>query len=109
MRMKSIRPAPVGLTPQRTCLGCREVKAKPELIRLVRVTGGSVEIDLDDKKAGRGAYLCRSPRCWEIGLKGGRLEHALRTTLSRDNRGRLIGFGENFVKEQVGGEDRWTR
>jgi predicted RNA-binding protein YlxR (DUF448 family) len=58
---------------------------------LVRVPGG-VEVDPNGKKSGRGAYLCPTPECWEIGLKKGRLEYALRTTLTRDNRERLIRY-----------------
>jgi len=71
-------------------VACRNIKAKRELIRLVCVSDGSVEVDTSGKKAGRGAYLCRAQECWKIGLKGGRLEHALRTTLTQDNRDQLI-------------------
>ena len=80
-------------------MACRKVKAKRELLRLVRVSDGNVEIDIGGKKAGRGAYLCRAEECWEIGLKGGRLEHSLRTTLTQENREQLIRFGEDFLKE----------
>ena len=80
--------------PQRTCMACRKVNAKQELIRLVRISDGSVELDTSGKKAGRGAYLCRAQDCWEIGLKGGRLEYTLRTTLTQDNREQLVKQGE---------------
>ena len=83
--------------PLRTCVACRKVKAKQELIRLVRISNGSVEVDTDGKKAGRGAYLCQSPECWEAGLKGGRLEHGLRTTITEDNRQRLISCGGDLM------------
>ncbi|MFC1987881.1 RNase P modulator RnpM [Chloroflexota bacterium] len=86
-------------TPQRTCVACRRVKAKQELVRLVRVADGSVEVDTVGKKAGRGAYLCRAGECWESAIKGGRLEHSLRTTLTQDNRESLISFGKDFLKE----------
>jgi len=84
-------------TPQRTCVACRQVKAKQELIRLVRVSDGSVEIDTGGKKAGRGAYLCRSQGCWEVGFKGSQLEHVLRTTLTQDNREQLIRHGKDLL------------
>ena len=80
--------------PQRTCLACRKVDTKRELIRLVRVSDGSVEVDTSGKKAGRGAYLCRAQECWEIGLKGKRLEYTLRTTLTQNNREQLIEYGQ---------------
>ena len=77
-------------------MACREVKAKRELIRLVRVSDGSVELDSGGKRAGRGAYLCSARECWRIGLKGSRLEHVLRTTLTHDNREQLIRYGEGL-------------
>ncbi len=97
--MKSISPNPDSIRhiPQRTCVACRKVKAKQGLIRLVRISDGSVEVDTDGKKAGRGAYLCLAQECWEVGLKGGRLEHALRTTLTQDNREQLIQYGKSLA------------
>jgi hypothetical protein len=77
-------------------VACRGVNTKRELVRLVRVADGSVDIDIGGKKAGRGAYLCRAGECWQIGLKGNRLEHALRTTLTQDNREQLIKHGEDI-------------
>ena len=86
-------------------MACRQVRPKRELIRLVRVPDGSVEVDTSGKKAGRGAYLCQTPECWEIGLKGGRLEYTLRTTLTPDNREQLIRYGKDFIKESISGSD----
>jgi hypothetical protein len=83
--------------PQRTCVACRKVKAKRELIRIVRTSDGNVEVDTSGKKAGRGAYLCRAPECWEVGLKGGRLEHALRASLTQDNREQLTRYGKDLL------------
>ena len=83
--------------PQRTCVACRKVKAKRELIRLVRIADGSVEVDTGEKKAGRGAYLCPAWECWELGLKAGRLEYTLRTSLTRDNQEQLIRYGESLA------------
>ena len=83
--------------PQRTCVACRKVKAKRELVRVVRTPNKNVEVDTTGKKAGRGAYLCRAPECWEVGVKGDRLEYALRTSLSQDNRQQLIRYGKDLV------------
>ena len=80
-------------------MACREIRDKQELIRLVRISDESVEVDIGGKKAGRGAYLCRAQECWETGLKGGRLEHSLRTTLTQENREELIRFGKDFLQE----------
>jgi len=93
----SQRVALVKHVPQRTCVACRQVKAKRELIRLVRLPDGRVEADTSGKKTGRGAYLCRARQCWEMGLKGGRLEYALRTNIDHDNREQLLRSGINLL------------
>ena len=77
-------------------MACRKIKVKGELMRVVRISDGSVEVDADGKKSGRGAYLCQTQECWEIGLKGGRLEHSLRTRLTPDNREQLTRFGRSL-------------
>ena len=86
--------------PQRTCIGCREIKPKRELIRLVHVDNGKVEIDSTGKKAGRGVYLCLSSSCWELGLKRDRPEYALRTKLTIQNRHELALYGKSLPPKQ---------
>jgi len=71
--------------PQRTCIACREIKDKRDLLRVVRTPEGKIIIDPSGKANGRGAYLCRKPECWELGLQKGRLARALQTTLSPEN------------------------
>lgn len=83
-------------TPQRTCVACRETREKKELIRLVRTSNGSVEIDTTARKPGRGAYLCPKKECWELALKKNRLEYALRTKLRGDNRDVLIKYDDSL-------------
>ncbi len=78
-------------------MACRKVRAKRELVRLVCIANESVEVDTSGKKAGRGAYLCPAEECWEAGLKGSRLEHTLRTTLTQDNREQLIQYGKSLA------------
>jgi len=80
-------------------VACRQVKVKRELVRLVRIPEGGVEVDASGKKKGRGAYLCPAPGCWETGLNSGRLEYTLRTVLSEDNRQQLVRFGKDFFEE----------
>ena len=43
--------------PMRTCVVTREKLEKKDLVRIVRTPEGTVEIDLNGKKNGRGAYL----------------------------------------------------
>lgn len=83
---------------QRTCVACRKIKAKGELIRIVRTTDGSVEVDAGGRKRGRGAYLCREQECWEVGSKSNRLEHALRINLTPNNREQLVRYGRQFLR-----------
>jgi predicted RNA-binding protein YlxR (DUF448 family) len=76
-------------------VACREKRAKRDLIRLV-CSAGIIEIDLKGKDAGRGTYLCSTRECWETGLKGNRLEHALRTRLTLENRQVLVEYGKSL-------------
>jgi hypothetical protein len=54
------------------------VRAKAELIRLVRDERGVVRVDPDGRAAGRGAYVCATADCMEKALQAGRLGHAFR-------------------------------
>jgi predicted RNA-binding protein YlxR (DUF448 family) len=78
-------------SPQRTCIACRQSAGKRALIRLVRTANG-VEIDPTGKKAGRGAYLHPTQKCWRAMLNGNRLGQALRTSISPENRQMLLAF-----------------
>lgn len=64
--------------PQRTCVICRTVHGKRELVRLVRTPEGQLVIDKTGKQNGRGAYLCRQRSCWEAALTGQQLGKALK-------------------------------
>lgn len=64
-------------TPMRQCLGCREMKEKKELIRVVRTPEGGIQLDFKGKVPGRGAYVCRSSDCLEKAVKTRALERAL--------------------------------
>jgi uncharacterized protein len=64
---------------------CREKTDKRRLSRLVRTDDG-VLVDASGRLAGRGAYLCDRPACWDRALQSGILERALRTTLSPETR-----------------------
>jgi len=81
--------------PQRTCLGCRQVKPKRELIRLVATANG-VTVDPSGKKSGRGVYLCPSPSCWEEGLKKEKLDKALRIKITLEDKEKLKEFAKEL-------------
>lgn len=68
--------------PQRMCVGCREMKNKKTLIRVVKTPEGIIAIDLTGKKAGRGAYICPDHQCFDQAVKSRGLENSLRTKIS---------------------------
>jgi predicted RNA-binding protein YlxR (DUF448 family) len=86
--------------PQRTCVGCREIRPKREMVRIVRTPDGGVEIDETGKKSGRGAYLCRRQECWEMALNKDRLEHALRISLADGERATLEEFARGLLETE---------
>lgn len=75
--------------PQRQCMGCRERKAKKELIRVVRGTDGTVSLDFGGKLNGRGAYLCPDPECLKKAQKSKALERSLETQIPQEVYDRL--------------------
>lgn len=68
--------------PMRMCVGCREMKPKKELIRVVRAPDGSVSMDPVGKKPGRGAYVCRNAACLQRAIKQRQLERQLEVQLT---------------------------
>ena len=62
--------------PMRQCLGCREMKPKKDLIRVVRSPEGEISLDFKGKASGRGAYVCPDPRCLKKAIKARALERA---------------------------------
>ena len=62
--------------PQRQCVGCREMKEKRALIRVVKSPEGEISLDFSGRKPGRGAYLCGDPECLGRARKSRALERA---------------------------------
>jgi len=63
--------------PMRMCIGCKEMKPKKELTRIVRTTEGNIVIDPTGKKSGRGAYICKNEQCIKTSINENRLSKAL--------------------------------
>ena len=70
--------------PQRQCMGCRERKAKKEMIRVVRSPEGNVSLDFGGKMNGRGAYICPNPDCLKRALKSKALDRSLEVTIPEE-------------------------
>ena len=83
-------------TPQRTCVACRTTGDKRGLVRVVRTPDG-IAVDASGRRPGRGAYLCQRPECWREALKKNRLDAALKTRLSQDEKLRLSEFAAGLA------------
>ena len=81
--------------PQRQCMGCRERKAKRELIRVVRGTDGTVNLDFGGKANGRGAYLCLNSECLKKAQRSKALERSLEVPILEEVYDRLAKEMEN--------------
>lgn len=101
MKTKSTsRPVEKKLS-QRTCVACRRIGDKRGFVRLVRTADHSLEIDESGRKSGRGAYLCRTGKCWETGINGGKLEHSLHISLNPIDRDLILKQGQDLIQENT--------
>ena len=70
--------------PMRQCVGCREMKPKKELIRVVKSPEGVISLDFRGKAPGRGAYLCPDPACLKRARKAKALSRAFETEIPQE-------------------------
>ncbi len=70
-------PAKPRKIPMRMCVGCREMKPKAQLLRVVKPQEGEAHIDRTGKAPGRGAYICAQVECFRKARKSRALERAL--------------------------------
>ena len=70
--------------PMRMCVGCRVMKPKKELLRVVRTPEDEILIDFTGKKSGRGAYICPEETCLARAVKQHQLDRALERTISSE-------------------------
>ena len=75
--------------PPRQCMGCRERKAKRDMIRVVRGTAGVVSLDFGGKMNGRGAYICPNPECLKKAIRSKSLDRSLEVTIPEEVYSRL--------------------
>ena len=74
----------------RMCVGCREMREKRSLLRIVKSAEGEISIDPVGKKPGRGAYICRDRACLERAVKQKQLERALEQRIDEAVYARLM-------------------
>lgn len=70
--------------PTRQCIGCREMMAKKEMIRVIKTPEDKIELDVSGKKNGRGAYICFKKECLVMALKNKGLERSLKTKIPQE-------------------------
>lgn len=82
--------------PLRTCVACRREKPKRHLVRVVRLTDGTVIVDKTGRQNGRGAYLCPSQACWTLAEKRKSLDNALAVPLTAEMWSRLNDYAQGL-------------
>jgi hypothetical protein len=75
---------PAKKQPMRQCVGCREMKEKKELVRIVKSEDGTFALDVTGRKNGRGAYICRNLSCLALAKKNKGLERSLKGTVPEE-------------------------
>lgn len=70
--------------PMRQCIGCREMKSKKEMMRVLRTPEGEILLDTTGRKNGRGAYLCRSMECLNKAVKNQGIQRSLKTEIPKE-------------------------
>lgn len=71
----------VKKTPMRMCTGCRQMKPKLELIRVVKTPEGEIKLDFTGKQSGRGAYICKCLQCLKSAQKTNALSRAFQMSI----------------------------
>ena len=70
--------------PMRQCVGCGQMKAKKEMVRVIKTPEEEIIIDATGRKNGRGAYLCAYPDCLKQARKSKGLERSLKTAIPQE-------------------------
>ena len=65
----------------RQCVGCREMKSKRDMIRILKTPEGEFMLDPTGRKNGRGAYICRDAQCLEKAKKSKALDRSFRMSI----------------------------
>lgn len=67
--------------PMRQCTGCREMRSKRDMIRVIKTAENEICIDATGRKNGRGAYICPNMDCLKQAMKNRGLERSLKTVI----------------------------
>ena len=86
--------------PERTCIGCRSIRKKDEVIRIIAGPEG-VLIDYREKLEGRAAYICPRVECIEKALKKEALSRAFHTNAKPPDVSAFVSQLEADVSEKI--------
>ena len=75
--------------PMRQCVGCREMRPKRELVRVVKSPEGEISLDFKGKAPGRGAYVCPNAECLKKAIRSKALSRSLETEIPQEVYDRL--------------------
>lgn len=70
--------------PLRKCTGCGEMKAKKELVRVLKTPEDVIVLDVTGKQNGRGAYLCKNSDCLKMAEKSKGIERSLQCAIPKE-------------------------
>ncbi|MBE5952937.1 MAG: YlxR family protein [Lachnospiraceae bacterium] len=70
--------------PLRQCIGCRQMKAKSELVRIIKTPDNEICLDKTGKMNGRGAYICLDNNCYNKAVKSKGIEKSLKMAIPED-------------------------
>ena len=75
--------------PMRQCVGCRELKPKKDMIRVIKTaaedeTSSQIVLDATGRKNGRGAYVCPNSECLRAAIKNKGLERSLKMPIPKE-------------------------
>jgi len=76
----------------RSCIICISKSPKRDLVRIVSSSTDGILIDKTGKYSGRGAYLCKNAKCWDLAQNGAKLSKALRMELSMEMLAQLTEY-----------------
>ena len=86
--------------PLRLCVGCKEMKPKKEMMRVIKNEEGEIFLDTTGKKNGRGAYICKKAECLEMAFSNHGLERSLKMSIPKETMENLSKEMKMLVEQQ---------
>ena len=78
---------------ERRCVACRQSRQQQEMLRVAKIAG-EFELDLNQKKGGRGAYVCKNKECITLTLKKRLFNKSFKCNLPQELYSKLEEYGQ---------------